>query len=89
MIYVEGHLVMILLSRQTFESKHIVYMLNIQNFEENISIYLVFILLYGDLFAISSLVSKNTIISNNIKIIEVIMNYYSIKTIKNKRSNQS
>jgi hypothetical protein len=44
-----------------------------KNFVEIISIYLVFILLYWDSLAISSLVSKNTIISNNIKNIEVIM----------------
>ena len=64
------------------------YMLNIQNFKENISVNLLFILLYCESFVISSLMSKYTIISYIIHIVDIIMTYNSIRTVKNKRSYQ-
>ena len=63
-------------------------MLNINNFKENISVDLLFILLYCDSFGISSLMSKYTIISYIIHIVDIIMTYNSLRTIKNKRSYQ-
>jgi hypothetical protein len=60
------------------------YMLSIQNFEENISVPLFVILLYCDSFDISSLMSKYTIISYIIHIVDIIMTYNSIRTVKNK-----